>query len=348
MDSLAVNKGVAAVLTAGIAFFLTGLIGDHLVRNEVPEKAVIAIETPQGGGGGGAAPAAPAGPDNIDGLIATADVGAGEAYVKKVCAACHTFTQGGPAGVGPNLYGVLGAPHGHMEGYAYSAALKGIKGPWTYEALNKWLYKPAAYAPGTKMGFAGIPSDKERANVIAYLRTLSPNPEALPPAGPVVPAAAPAAAPAAGGATPAAGGAPAAAAGPELPPIAPLLAKADPAKGEAFTKTICVACHTFTKGGPNGVGPNLYDVVGRKLGEYPPNYTFSAGMKAKGGNWTFTQLNEWLDNPMAFVKGTRMIYPGIKDAQMRANVIDYLRTLSPNPIPLPKDEAEAAATPEPK
>jgi len=343
MDSLAVNKVVAAVLTAGIAFFLTGLIGDHLVRNEVPEKAVIAIEVPQGGGGGGA-PAAPAGPDNIDGLIATADPAAGEAYTKKICVACHTFNQGGAAGVGPNLYGILGAPHGHMEGFTYSAALKGIKGPWTYETLNDWLYKPAAYAPGTKMLFAGIPSNKDRANVIAYLRSLSPSPEALPPAGPVVPAAAPAAAPAAGGAAPAAA---AATAAPGLPPLAPLLAKADPAKGEAYTKTICVACHTFTKGGANGVGPNLYNVVGMKLGEVP-GFNFSAGMKSKGGNWTFARLNEWLYKPAAFVPGTRMIYPGLPDAQMRANVIDYLRTLSPDPIPLPKDEAEAAATPEPK
>ena len=67
-----------------------------------------------------------------------------------------------------------------MEGFNYSAALKGKQGPWTYDELNEWLHKPSAYAPGTRMAFAGINSDKQRADVIAYLRTLSDNPEPLP------------------------------------------------------------------------------------------------------------------------------------------------------------------------
>jgi cytochrome c len=318
MDSLEVNKTVAAVLTAGIAFFLAGYVGTLLVDNKEPAKVAFEITMPQAPGA--AAPAAPTGPDNIDGLIATADPAKGEAYTKTICVACHTFTQGGPAGVGPNLYGILGAKHGHMEGFSYSKALSSIPGPWTYETLNQWLYKPAAYAPGTKMAFVGIPNNQLRAEVIAYLRSLSPNPEPLPKAGPVIPAAAPAAE--------------------GLPPLVPLLAKADPAAGEAYTKTICVACHTFTEGGPAGVGPNLYNVVGGPHA-HMQGFNYTAGMKAKTGPWTFAELNEWLYKPAAYVPGTRMIFPGIPNAQTRANVIDYLRTLSPDPLPLPTTEAQA-------
>lgn len=331
MDSLEVNKACAAVLTAGIAFFLAGYLGTILVHNNVPEKVAIDIQMPEPAAAGGGA--APTGPANIDNLIATADPAKGEAYTKTICVACHTFTQGGAAGVGPNLYGILGAKHGHMEGFNYSKALADIPGPWTYDALNHWLWKPAAYAPGTRMAFAGIPNDKTRAEVIAYLRSLSPNPEPLPtPHAEATPASAPA------GGAPAEGG---------LPPLAPLLAKADPAAGEAYTKTICVACHTFNEGGAAGVGPNLYNVVGGPHA-HMPGFNYTAGMKAKTGPWTFAELNEWLFKPAAYVPGTRMIFPGIPNAQTRANVIDYLRTLSPNPLPLPADEAAAAAPPVPK
>jgi cytochrome c len=76
-----------------------------------------------------------------------------------------------------------------------------------------------------------------------------------------------------------------------------------------------------------------------------PGFNYTAGMKAKTGPWTFAELNEWLYKPAAYVPGTRMIFPGIPNAQTRANVIDYLRTLSKNPLPLPADEAAAAAVP---
>ena len=83
--------------------------------------------------------------------------------------------------IGPNLYGVVGRPQASAPSYTYSAALKEHKGDWTYEQLNEWLTKPAAYAPGTKMTFVGISDPKTRADLIVYLRSLSHDPEPLPP-----------------------------------------------------------------------------------------------------------------------------------------------------------------------
>jgi cytochrome c len=156
-----------------------------LSPNPVPLPAVTEAPAPAAGGATAAAPAggapAPAAEPSVDTLLASADPARGEAATKKQgCVACHTFNEGGKAGLGPNLYGVVGAPHGHQEGFNYSAALKSHQGPWTYEELDKWLAKPAAYAPGTRMTFMGVKDPKERADIIDYLRTLSANPEPLP------------------------------------------------------------------------------------------------------------------------------------------------------------------------
>jgi cytochrome c len=195
-----VNKGIAAILIGGIIFFLTGLIGDLLVRERLPEKPALAIAVAPAPTGGGAAK--PAGPAPIAPLLASADPKAGDQFAHRVCVACHTFDKGGKPGVGPNLYGVVGAPHDHEQGFNYSPAMQKFKGqPWTYDALNEWLYKPSAYAPGTRMSFAGITNDKQRADVIAYLRSLSDNPEPLPSAeeAPKSPAAGATPAPTGGG-----------------------------------------------------------------------------------------------------------------------------------------------------
>jgi cytochrome c len=179
MDSMEINKGMAAVLVAGIVFFLSGLIGMNLVSEVRPEKPAIAIQGAPAAGGQPAAPKPEALPP-IAPLLAKADVATGESTVKKLCTACHTFGEGGKAGVGPNLYGVVGGPHAHMEGFNYSAGMKAKTGPWTFDELNEWLHKPASYVPGTRMAFAGINNDQQRADVIAYLRSLSPNPVPLP------------------------------------------------------------------------------------------------------------------------------------------------------------------------
>ncbi len=180
MDSLEANKVVAAILVAGIAFFITGMLGDNLVYEERPAKLAIPVQAAAPAAAAGGAEQ-PAGPAPIVPLLASANVQKGEAFVKQVCVACHSFNQGGKPLIGPNLYGVVQAPHDHESGFDYSSALQKFKGqPWTYEALNKWLYDPQTYAPGTRMTYTGIKSTQQRADVIAYLRTLSPNPVPLP------------------------------------------------------------------------------------------------------------------------------------------------------------------------
>lgn len=175
MASMEFTKVSAAVLTAGIAFMLGGELSRKLIHGERPHESAIQIGD-MAASQPTEAPAAEAPAiEPIVPLLASANVQNGETVAKRLCASCHSFNQGGRAGVGPNLYGIIGAPHGHAEGFNYSAALKGKEGPWTYEDMNAWLLKPSNYASGTRMAFAGISSTQQRADVIAYLKSISPN-----------------------------------------------------------------------------------------------------------------------------------------------------------------------------
>jgi cytochrome c len=117
-------------------------------------------------------------------------------------------------------------------------------------------------------------------------------------------------------------------------PIAVRLASSDPAKGQAAAKQ-CAACHTFEKGGPNRVGPNLYGIVDRAKASVA-GFNYSAAMKAKGGNWTYEDLDVFLSSPKGYVPGTSMSFAGLSRGGQRADLINYLHTLSDNPVPLPK------------
>lgn len=169
MNNMKFNVIFAALLCAGIIAMLSGFVAKQLSHPQSLAEDAVKVEAAESSGGGAAKIAMP---DPILGLIAAADVERGKA-VAKACAACHTFDQGGANGVGPNLYGVIGNKKEAHAGYAYSGTLKDHGGDtWTYLELNKFIWKPKAYDPGTKMAFIGLKKPEDRAALMAYLRTL--------------------------------------------------------------------------------------------------------------------------------------------------------------------------------
>jgi len=198
------------VLFAGIIALGSSIVASESFHSEAPEQEGYAIEGAQESGGGAAEAEKP-----IEFYLASADPTKGEQVFKK-CAACHNADKGGANQLGPNLWGVVGAPIGEGRGFAWSDVLAKHGGTWDWDSLSKWLTSPKAFAPGTKMTFAGLSKPEDRADVIAFLNQHSDSPKPMPAA----PAAAAAANPAAGGAegkaaAPASAGAPAPAAAPQ-------------------------------------------------------------------------------------------------------------------------------------
>ena len=353
MSSLELNKIAGAILVGGMVALVSGILADRLVEPEPLETGAVVVAGTEPEGETAPPAKEEAGVEPVSPLLAAADVAAG-AKISGRCTACHTFDQGGANKVGPNLWNIVGAPKGHIEGFSYSNAIAEMEGNWTYEDLNAFLASPREYAPGTKMTFAGLKSVQDRANLIAWLRTLSDNPQPLP-----EPTAA--AEPAEGGETgaaeaePAEETAPAATAQPGEESTAPaetaggeamqqaaapadgsvgaLIANADPAAGEKISKR-CVACHSFEQGGPNKVGPNLWNVVGAPKGHIE-GYNYSDAIAGLGGEWTYEDLDKFLESPRGYAPGTKMTFAGLRDPEDRANLIAWLRTLSDNPQPLP-------------
>ncbi|MDR6755264.1 cytochrome c [Mycoplana sp. BE70] len=212
-----VNMGVGALLGTVFVLMSVSIASEGIFHSAAPEKEGFVIAAAESGGEaadeGGAAEAAAT---PIATLLASADAAAGEAVFKK-CAACHSGEKGGPNKVGPDLWDVVNRPIASHEGFSYSAGMKTFaedgKQVWDFDHLNHFLAAPKKYIAGTAMGFAGLKKDDERANLIAYLRTLSDSPAPLPDASAEGAAAAPAAegaAPAATETAPAEGTAPAA------------------------------------------------------------------------------------------------------------------------------------------
>lgn len=177
-DPLFWNKVAGAILSAGLLAMVTGFAAHLLYHPKVPEKQayVIASVEPKGDA---TQKEEPAGPEPIVDKLASAKPADGEKVAKK-CAACHSFEKGGPNKVGPNLWNVIGSKPGQAEGFSFSSSMKGLEGEWDYEKLNQFLYNPKGFVKGTKMSFAGLKKTEDRADVIAYLRTLSENPKPLP------------------------------------------------------------------------------------------------------------------------------------------------------------------------
>jgi cytochrome c len=178
MSMFEFNKIAGAVLSALLVAMVIGTIGDSLVH---PRKHEGAVAIGEGAKAPAAAPAArePEKLEPVAPLLAGASVDKGKGEAKK-CAVCHSFEKGAKAKIGPTLWGVVGAGKGSHEGFGYSSAMKGKGGTWTYEDLNAFLADPKGFVPGTRMTFAGVKSVQDRANLIAFLRSLADSPAPLP------------------------------------------------------------------------------------------------------------------------------------------------------------------------
>ncbi|MDX5365461.1 MAG: cytochrome c family protein [Alphaproteobacteria bacterium] len=173
MDSFEFNKIAGAVLGSILFIMTIGILAGMFYHTEEANPQAYAVAEAEAGGESGGAAVVEEVPFAT--LLAQADAGRGERASRK-CTACHTFEEGGPARIGPNLYAIVGAPHAHMAGFAYSAAMQAKSSePWSFEELDHFIENPRGYLPGTIMSFAGIRDAQERADLIVYLNTLGSN-----------------------------------------------------------------------------------------------------------------------------------------------------------------------------
>ena len=176
MNSFEINKYLGALLGTCLVLMAIHLASGAIFYTPAPAKPGYEVAVKEEKAGGKAAKSAEV---PIETLLASASVEHG-AQVAKQCGACHNFQEGQGPKVGPDLYGVVGRQIASKAGFNYSAALRGKSGAWSFDELDKWLKDPRADVPGTAMTFAGLASEKQRADVIAYLNSLSKNPLPLP------------------------------------------------------------------------------------------------------------------------------------------------------------------------
>ena len=179
MDSFEINKIVAAVLMVALLVIGIGKLSDVIFHVEKPETPGYAVEVEQVSTASSSKTTAADEKVDISALMAMGDIASGEKIFKK-CAACHSIIKGGKNAIGPALYNVVGRKVGSVEDYKYSKALAAYEKEWTLEELNGYLTKPAKWIKGTKMAFAGLRKEADRASVIKYLNENSDSPVPLP------------------------------------------------------------------------------------------------------------------------------------------------------------------------
>ena len=182
MDSFEINKIIASILLTALIIIGIGKIVDILFYVEKPELSAYKVEgIDQSVGGKEVSAKTDKVVEAVDikALLAMGDMAHGEKVFKK-CSACHMIAADGKNKIGPNLWGVIGRTAGAIDNYNYSKAMKAYAKEWTFEEMNSYLIKPQAYIKGTKMAFAGLRKEKDRASVIKYLNQNSDNPLALP------------------------------------------------------------------------------------------------------------------------------------------------------------------------
>ena len=179
MDSFELNKIIAAVLMVALLVIGIGKLSDIIFHVEKPKTPGYAVDIEQAVTASTASSEAEEEKIDIAALMAMGDLTVGEKVFKK-CAACHSIVKGGKNNIGPALYNVVGRQIGVVNDYKYSKALSGYGKEWTFEELNGYLTKPAKWIKGTKMAFAGLRKEKDRASVILYLNQNSDNPLPLP------------------------------------------------------------------------------------------------------------------------------------------------------------------------
>ena len=179
MDSFEVNKIIAAVLLVALLVIGIGKIADIVFYVEKPKTAGYKVEVAEASNTSQDAKASEIEEIDISALLAMGNVEHGEKVFKK-CSACHVVNKGGENKIGPVLYGVLGRQVAALSNYKYSKAMAAYDKSWTFEEMNGYLRKPQSYIKGTKMGFAGLRKEKDRASVILYLNQNSDSPLQLP------------------------------------------------------------------------------------------------------------------------------------------------------------------------
>ena len=179
MDSFEINKIVAAVLMVALLIIGIGKLSDVIFHVEKPETPGYKVEVEQVSTTSSSTTTAAEEKVDIAALMAMGDIASGEKIFKK-CAACHSIIKGGKNAIGPALYNVVGRKVGSVEDYKYSKALAAYEKEWTLEELNGYLTKPAKWIKGTKMDFAGLRKEADRASVIKYLNENSDSQVTLP------------------------------------------------------------------------------------------------------------------------------------------------------------------------